>query len=161
MRRLIILLLAIPIFFTGCTYAHTSSVQPISSKMLSQIEAKVLLENKGLKTDNLIALYDENGKFLNKKTEDKSTLHPTYQAYIDVDDFSWLIVITSDTIIANPLTYNSDFNNKHLIISEDKDILGYCSKNGFYKSCDNIYDIKQVEEINIDTLSKLSKQLKD
>ena len=146
------------------------STQQVKKSKSMQSEKDVIeeLSQRGFDQYDITYNYSKDGKYIDEqKATNTKTKHPVYQTmYVASSGEMWSIIVTGNSIIANPVSYNLDMNAEvQTVISENETVVSYDSKNNeFYETIPKSSElvVKVVNRIDTTTLDSLTEEvLKD
>ena len=139
-----------------------------SKSMQSEEDIIEELSQRGFDQYDIIYNYSKDGKYIDEQNATNAkTKHPVYQTmYVTSSGEMWSIIVTGNSIIANPVSYNLDMNAEvQTVISENETVVSYDSKNNeFYETIPKSSElvVKVVNRIDTTTLDSLTEEvLKD
>ena len=133
-----------------------------SENIQSEKQAVESISQRGFEQYPVTYDYSIDGKYL-KEQESKSSKdqHPIYQTYYtSANDELWTIIVVNGSIIANPVSYNMQYERGvQFIVSESNVITGYDSANNvFYETIPSESEliVYVVDKIDAETLDALT-----
>lgn len=134
-----------------------------SENTMSEADVLQILESRGFMDYPITTEYSMDGIYsdaydITAASDDK---HPTYETYyINSSNELWSLLIIDGTIIAIPVSYNSQPEVQcSVIVSESGDIVSYdSSTNRFYRTVpyDSVLDLRQVDRVDATMLDSLT-----
>ena len=136
-----------------------------SVDVLSESQVYDILTQRGFVDDDIVTDYFMDGQFEDDMiiSPNSSEKHPIYQTYyVASNEDIWSILIVNNTIIASPVSYNTEhLTEVPITLSETDSITSYDSTtNKFFvnKPNETVMRIKKVQQIDSATLDRLTKE---
>lgn len=140
-----------------------SSVEE-SNIVISERDTVQIMKERGFLPEEVTTDYSIRGEYLGdnvKISENSDTTHPVYQLeYMNSAGEFWMVLLTGNAIIANPLSYNlgSDLGVM-VVVSEKESVISYDSiENRFFETIPKKTEVIVLQRNRIDStlLDKLT-----
>ena len=134
-----------------------------SNVMLSEAEVYKMLTERGFDQNPITTSLDRNGDYIDEKRISSSSKdkHPVYETeYTSADGMSWIIMVISDKVVADPIYFNF-VSQKYAetIVAENENVTSYdgVTKQFFVTSpSEAALIIKRVDKITSQSLDRMT-----
>lgn len=131
--------------------------------VLSEADVCGKLDALGFGKEGITANYTVDGKYYDSTeiSEESDKKHPMYQAlYASSAEEMWSIIVINDVILANPVSYNMEYEPDVQVIFSEKDtVMSYdYLSNSFYETIPKETELKviKINKISAEELDKLT-----
>ena len=142
-------------------YAEKAEVLSVSSVeesdvVFSESETARIMKERGFTSEEITTDYSISGEYLGenvKISEDADIKHPIYQLeYMNSAGEFWMVLLTGNAIIANPLSYNLSSDLGVMVaVSEKESVISYdCTGNRFFETIPKKSEVIVLQKNRID-----------